>query len=369
MTDQIADNSAVQTTEPAPQSSTTEGVSQQAEGAQVTAQPAEQTPAQEGSAAAGQEKEPASLAEWITQFQTRQEAQAAQQQQTEEPAQGAAEPEPGTVPAQEPPAETEPQSLILGKFKTQADLENAYREAERKIHETGQALSLREQELLALRGQAPQQGGEPQPEQQQQVKESLDQMTFEQQQEWLEKFYDMPVDAIMEILQPQLRQSVEPIAKRIQQREQQEIWGRQISAVRQSHEDFNNLVPEIEKAMSDPSNAYLAGAPNPFEAAYNLVKSRQVLSQANQPQQQQQVNPDSLLKDPAFRRKILEDQNIRNEILKNYAQGVKQGKPPVVIGSQPGGQPPAAPTEPITSTREATKHAKNFFSRMMGGSS
>lgn len=71
------------------------------------------------------------------------------------------------------------------------------------------------------------------------------------------------------------------------------------------------------------------------------------------------------MKDENFRKKILEDESIRNEILKDYANKVKEGQPPIMVGSQPG-EIPAIPPEEIKTPQDSLRATKSFFQRILG---
>jgi len=113
--------------------------------------------------------------------------------------------------------------------------------------------------------------------------------------------------------------------------------------------DFDQLAPAISQVLDQ--HPEIANLENAYEIAYRMVKANMARPVGE------------LLQDPAVRQQILNDPSIRNEIIAAYTQGIAQNKPPVVIGSQPGGTPPAAPPESPKSIREAGK----AFRASMGG--
>jgi hypothetical protein len=121
--------------------------------------------------------------------------------------------------------------------------------------------------------------------------------------------------------------------------------------------DFKDFQPAIAKMAAENPQLFdvleQAGV-NPVEYAYNSLKAEQAKT------------PEQLLQDTDFRQKILADPNIRTEIIKGHAEAIKKGQPPVVIGSQPAGSPPAAPPIEIKSVRDGTKAAASFFQRFTG---
>ncbi len=257
-----------------------------------------------------------------------------------EPAQSAAQPE--DLTAQIPDKFKLPDGTI-----NYAALVKSYNEAEKKISEQGQQLSALAQQWedfqrrLNPQAAAPQQ---PQPLSEEQIKEINEQ--------WMTQFYENPLAAIVQAVQMAVEPKIQPLAQYYEQQRQLEQWNRQIEQAQQTHPDFEQLLPEIQKVVEEQGNI-LAELPNAVEVAYNLAKARQVKP------------PEQLLRDPAFRQRILQDEEIRNEILKAYAQQVKNGQPPVVIGNQPG-QSPATPPLEIKTTSDAKKATLGFFSRIMG---
>mgnify|MGYP006950033455 CR=1 FL=1 len=82
------------------------------------------------------------------------------------------------------------------------------------------------------------------------------------------------------------------------------------------------------------------------------------------------LTPETIVQDPHWRQKLLENQELRNAILQQYGQQIQQNQPPIVIS---GNQPSNIPTQPVPDikTVEQAKAAsvpffQQFFKR--GGS-
>lgn len=268
-------------------------------------------------------------------------------QLTEEPQDG---PQGPVEAGAEPPVEPEPEPLIMGKFKTQEDLEQAYREAERRISQYGQQFSQNQQQMEQMQAQLQQfQQFMQRFQEPQQSPEEVQ----ERNQKWLDKFYESPIEALSEVVLQNVQQVVAPLSQKIQYQENVNRYSQQVTEARQKYPDFDNFMPQMQEIIKE-QGAYLSGLPNSVEVVYNMAKAQTIKS------------PDDYLKDEAFRQKLLQDETIRNEILKQYAQTVKDGQPPVVLSNQHGEPPLAEPME-IKSTQDAKKATLSFFQRMAGG--
>lgn len=281
---------------------------------------------------------------------------------------------PQEPPAQEPPQQTpqqEPEQLILGKFKTQKDLENAYLEEQRRITQYGQQfanlqqqwrnyLMARQQESQKTQQQQPQ---EPQltPEQIQQKNEELYQRLQEKPFETLTEFEKNTMQRVEQQMQQRLDQAMQqyvaPMAQKLQYRDSLDSYTRQLEDARTKYQDFDELLPEMERIVQEQGN-YYANVPNAIEAIYGVAKARTGQAQARPVEE--------LIKDPKVREKLLSDPDIKNAVLKQYAQELKQGRPPSVIGSQPG-ETPATPPEDLTQPGSAKKATLAYFRSLIGG--
>lgn len=304
--------------------------------------------------AQGEVEEPtyASLSEFLNQYE-QETGEAEQTQEVEPQTQGETQEAP-------PEEKSDEEKLILGKFKTQEDLVDAYQEAEKRISRYGQYSSRAKKELEQLRGQVAQLQRyvkeAQQPKKEQPSKEEIERRN----QEWLDKFYDNPVEALDEVVQDRVKKVVEPIQKDYEMQRYTRHYNSQVQEVRQKYPDFDNYTPKMQEIVQKQGQ-YLANLPNAVEVVYNMAKAQSMPSQPTQ-----QLSKENLLKDENFRQDILKDQSIRNEILKEYAQQARDKQAPVVLGKQ-SGEPPASPPEEIKSTKDAKKASMNFFQRIAGG--
>jgi len=271
----------------------------------------------------------------------------------------------GEEPVQEEaPVEqkTVEEQKILGKFDTQEDLIEAYQQAEKRISEYGQDGARARQELEQLRGQVSQLQQflyqQRQPQQPQPTAEEIE----AKKQEWLDRFYENPQQALDEEINRRVRQHVEPIQRERQIEQSTKRFQQQVEEAKQRYPDFDDLQPQMQEIINEQGQ-YLAALPNAVEVVYGMAKARNPQQQTSQPQ-----NTEDILQNNEVRQRILQDPSIKQEILKQYAQEVKQKQPPPVLGDQHG-EPVASPPEEIKSTKDAKKATMNFFQRMAGGGS
>ena len=249
--------------------------------------------------------------------------------------------------------EPQEEELILGKFKSQDDLAQAYQQAQRKISEYGQQQSQGQKALEEMRGQLRQLQDhflKRQPEEQKPSAEDLE----KQREEWLDKFHEAPIETIEQEIKRRVGEAVSPIQQKLQYQEQVSQYQQQVEEIRKNNSDFDDYLPQMSEIIQKQGQ-HLANMPNAVEVAYNMAKA------------QSMGKPEDLLQDQNFRQKIMQNEGIRNEILKNYAQGVQEKQPPVVIGNQHG-EVPSTPPDELKTTQDAKKATVNFFQRMMGNS-
>ncbi len=270
--------------------------------------------------------------------------------------------EPTEMPEEAPEGKTAEEQMILGKFKTQEDLVDAYQEAERRISAYGQDGAKARQDLEQLRGQVSQlqsfltQQRYRQAQQPQQFQPTEEEIA-EQNQKWLDKFYEDPLNALNEEVEKRVKKAVEPMQRDYQVQQAQRRYQQQVEEARQKYPDFDDLQPQMQDIVKEQGQ-YIASLPNAVEAIYGMAKARV-------PQSQPQ-DTESLLQNEEVRQRILKDEGIKKAILQQYAQEVKQKQPPPVMGKQ-SGEPASAPPEQIYSTKDAKKASLSFFQRFAGG--
>jgi len=242
--------------------------------------------------------------------------------------------------------------------------------------ELGQMAELKKQieELRSMIGQ-PQQGQDQPPAQNEGQQQALPQPQLSQEEieklneEWMQKWYDNPTMAIAELVYPLAQniaqqitasqlQPLQPIIERLMEEEQVNQLTQRFEPLReQNPEEFAELLPTMQEIVDELGDS-IGSIPNAERVIYDLAKAR--YAQVNKPK-----TLEELLADPANRQKVLQDESIRQEILKVHAQQIKQGQPPVVISSQPG-IPPATPPAEIKSIKDGTNALRAWLSRLGG---
>lgn len=257
-------------------------------------------------------------------------------------------------------------------LKSYLNMEKAYG---KQGQELGQMSELKRQieELRSMIGQ-PQnnQGQNQQPNQQQQEppQQQLSQEDIEKfNEEWMQKWYDNPTRAVAELVYPMAQQiaqqiassqlqPLQPIIERFTEEQQiNQLTERFEPLKNQNPDEFAELLPTMQQVIDDLGDS-ISSLPNPERVIYDLAKARHV--QVNKPK-----TLEEMLADPNNRAKVLQDEAIRQEILKTHAQQIKQGQPPVVISNQPG-VPPAAPPPEIKSVKDGTNALRAWLSRIGG---
>ncbi len=268
--------------------------------------------------------------------------------------------EPGAEPPVEPVEEPGiPQYEIPEKFagKTPEEVAKAYVELETLLGKHGVEKQQMQQQLRQMQQYVQYMAHQ----QRQQTRQTQPQLTPEEVQtkneEWLNWFYKDPISALETVVQQRVSQVVQPLQQQVKYREHVEHYQQQVQQARGKWADFDQLMPVMREIIRE-QGAHLSNSPRAVETIYHIAKGR--TAQEMQPQ-----NPQQLVKDPKMREMFLNDESIKNEILKKYAQSVKEKQPPVTIGSQPG-EIPAAPPEEIKSTKDAKKASISFFERWRG---
>ncbi|MBU7006308.1 hypothetical protein [Phosphitispora fastidiosa] len=309
--------------------------------------------------------------------QPAQPAQPAQPVQTEPPA----------VPPSSPatPGPQDWTSQVPDKFKNPDGSVNvealvkSYTHLEPKLTEQGRTISeltnkvqsFSQQPQQFQPGQDPQQMPGQQPWQQQPQQPSEPQITPEQVKEINEKFVESlldpeknPVQALSQIIKDVVTPMVAPVQEKIQYQDRLAEWNQKVDAFKANTSDFADLEADMTQIINE-MGPYLATMPDPLQAAYDMAKGRKAQNFTPQPPptlEEMLANPDNI-------EKIVQNPQVQQMILSQTAAQIQNGAPPVVMASQPGGTPPAAPSTPITNAKEATKAAAGFFSRFIGGGS
>jgi len=290
-------------------------------------------------------------------------AQAAGSEPPAQPGQGS-QPVQSTVP-------TEPRLEIPDKFRNPDGTLNAdaavksYLELERAYGEQGNKFGQITTEMAQLK-ELIQQGQAPTPAQPAQPDPKPDLWTPEKEEAWKEEFYEDPRKAITNAIQdtikgliPEVMAPLKPIIEGHQHTQQVNTFVGQIQEFAKTNSDIFDYQPEIEQIINKYGENVVS-MPNAVEVIYNMAKGMRPAPAAPPPP----PTFEQMMADPANRQKILSDPAIKNEFLKGHVTAIKEGAAPPVMGSQPGGMAPAAPSVEIKSTNDAKKASMSFFSKL-----
>lgn len=159
------------------------------------------------------------------------------------------------------------------------------------------------------------------------------------------------------------RQEFKPVADIVQKEQNYKTADEAINTFKGATDELGNLLhPEFE-AYAGPMSKVLAQfpelkadpkrIPEAMELAYNVVKGMN---------SQGPIDVGKLLNDPEVLNKhVYGNEAIKNKFVTDYVKNIRDGAPPVVIASQPGGAPPASPPAMPTNIKDAGKAAQKFF--------
>lgn len=288
------------------------------------------------------------------------------EQVTEEPAQ-----EQQAIPNQQVPKNTEPPIEVPQKFLNSDGTPNvdalvkSYLNAEKKIGEQGNRMGQQGQQVQELMARIQQL--ESQVQHQERQPETLEQS--EQQEDfnadqWFEKFYENPKEALQELFQgtvtdalsPQL-QKLEPVVNYFEQQQERAYWESKVNEVRDRYSDFENYRKEAAEILRQQPAEFL-NLPNAVEAAYLMAKAEVLdAEKASQPK------IEDMLKDPSFLQELSKNSELQKIVLKTYSEEINKEPKPTMIGSHPGSAAPATPPPEIRSTKDATRAMMAFMAR------
>ncbi len=348
-------------------------------GGDNTAQ-AEPGPASDTTPAPSAPSQPQSLAEF---FQSR---MAGEPPQTNEPPAQAdnGEPEP-PAPDAAKPEPPEPRVDIPDKFKnpdgsvnmealikSYTDMESTYSRASQveqftKLQQT--VIDLQQQ--IARQQQAQTQTSHP-PQAPQPTKEELEAQAKAEADKFWEDYNEDPRTAITKLVQDtvknavksevepsvsQLAQKVEPIIQNAEYQARVEEYQTQIMEAKQARPDFDDMLPEMRKVI-DEFGDVLRSRPDAVTMAYNLAKARQAESQQPAPTAPEPAKPPTVEEMLNDQEMVAQNPALKNLVLTQHMQEIKNNPAPPVIGANGGGIPPS--TQPvdlkdIKSAKEALK--------------
>jgi hypothetical protein len=253
----------------------------------------------------------------------------------------------GNEPAAQPPVNPEPppiEKLSFGGREIDPTDPNALNTVHQDYNNLNRTFTQTSQELAQARQML--QHYETLVQQQQQVQQPVapaqPQFTQEDRTAFSEKYqelmYEDPIEAERFKLSHPLYQSemaelygnfvkpyVEPIQNFTQEQQQQQEWGKAVQSVTSKYADIEQYNADIVQAYEQNPNL----TPADLENVYFQVKGR---AQAS-------FDPAQLINDPNFvQQHILSNEQIRNQVLSQYAQNKQQNQPPTVMGTNVGGQ-------------------------------
>lgn len=243
--------------------------------------------------------------------------------------------------------------VIKDIHKDYSSLQRTYQETNQQMKQLQEQNQMFQQvfQMLQQQGNLPasqQQGQSPQSQQfapQPPSQEEIDSFMNEWYENPIQTFDQMISKRIESAMEQQVRPMIEPI-----QRERQ--YAQEIQGLNQKYPDFQELTP----AMKDVIEQYPHLADQGLETVYLVAKG--------QVSQQPPITPEQMMSDPQFRQQVMQNEQIRNEMISQYMQQRQQtnSQAPPLMGNQPGGQIPAMPENQPKTLREASK----MFSRYLG---
>lgn len=159
--------------------------------------------------------------------------------------------------------------------------------------------------------------------------------------DFMEKFYDNPLEAIQSLLEDQFSKKVTPVIEPFQK---EQAWNQEVSSLSQKYDDFNSMIDPMKQLIQEMPHLAQHG----LESVYQLAKRSQPTPQPT---------PEQLLGDPAFREKVFQNQDITQQVVSQYLQSKQQTNQqiPNVMAGQPGGSAPSAPETRPTDIRGGSK--------------
>lgn len=223
--------------------------------------------------------------------------------------------------------------------RTYQQLNQKLIELQQQNQQYHQFLQLYQQQLL---------GQQQQPDQPQETPEERQRRN----EELLERFYEDPYGVLNELVNQRVNQIIQTqILPQIEPLQRERQMQQQLQATMAKYPDFQNYVAQIQQIIQE--NPQIAELPNCFETAYLMAKGMTA----------QSVNPDDLLNDPEFQKKVLEREDLRNKIIQDHIQKIQQQKQSTVqpMGAQPGGQQPVVPDEKPKTLQEASAAVRKWL--------
>jgi hypothetical protein len=283
------------------------------------------------------------------------------------------EPAPEVAPEVQPitpvttPKPIEPQQDVPDKFKnadgsvnTEAiiksytNMESMYS----KQQNTVQQMTELQQTVIALQQQIAQQAqASAQPEQQLTPEEIEAQAEADNEKFW-EAYNTNPKSAIADLVKEAVENSVKPMMDPIlQEREsQQQVaqWDQRIQEFTKDHDDFESVRPAMQEILQSDEAVKQFTQDHPDKGIallYDLAIAKSKQAPATPEATPAPKTAEEMMNDPEFVAKFVSNPAVKDMVLKQHMQNLKNNPAPPVIGAQ-GGLPPS--TQPVDMTNMKT---------------
>lgn len=277
---------------------------------------------------------------------------------------------PGT--SQEQPQEISQEELDFGGRKVKVtdpqfhDLHKDYSELNRTYQQTNQQLQMLQQQnqMFQQMMEQGQFGGQQQQQQAEPTPQDVQARLAEINDEYMEKFYDNAIEAekwrmsqpeyqqfIAEQYRPIIEQYIKPLQEFVQPMQQEQKWQNEIRQISEKYSDFEQYTDHMQELLQEAP--HMAEMPNALETMYFVAKGRAA---------QNVPSPEQMLSDPNFQQQIMQNEQIRNQIVNQYVGGKQQQyqNTPNMMGSQMG-QAPSIPEEMPTSISQGSKMFRKYL--------
>lgn len=294
-------------------------------------------------------------------------------------------PQPGDggspTPDPVPPKVDEPQVEIPDKFKnpdgsvnveamakSYLNMESMYSRQVPQIQQTTQQINELQQTIIGLQNKMAENTTATNAVTQELSPEELAAKIEADNEAFWEKYNANPKEALADLIKDSMKEMVEPILAPIKadqefQKKTEEFGLKMVEFAKDTPDfwDFQDAMVNISRRF--PA---LEQLPDAVKVIYGLAKGMQPAGESQQPAQPAPApTTEELLKQPDFVAKILQDPNIKTQILQQHMADIKANPaPPVISGN--GGLPPS--TQPVDmknpkTAKEAFKEKyRGFFS-------
>jgi len=266
-------------------------------------------------------------------------------------------------PAQSSAEPQQQEQLILGKFKNTEEVFRGYQNLQADYTRKSQELADTKKMVETLQEQLQQlTTAQPsvQPVQQTQQPQQ-DELTTLDAESYLSQFYEKPQDAIAKVVESTVKKilaplesKITPVIQEVDARKTQELWDGAVTNFSQQNPDMAEFLDGMKQYISENK---LGTSSNPEK----VLKDAYIYAKGLKYQPSHQLDPKALLSDQNFRNLILQDESIKNELLKAHMQQIKDNQPPTVINSQSAGQAMVTPPNKPKTLDEAHDIVSSMF--------